>query len=74
MDGRVKSRGRRSLAKRHRGSRLSVPLPAARPAVTAIWILSEALLLATAARLGSMPPMEEPAGCDGPRVGPDRTP
>ena len=107
MDGRVKSRGRRSLVKRHRGSRLSVPLPAvrrqrvelpwgsmfvrppggclanarrracavnlqrrehsrARPAVTAIWILSEALFLATAARLGSMPPMEEPAGCDGP--------
>ena len=30
MDGRVKSRGRRSLVKRHRGSRLSVPLPAAR--------------------------------------------
>ena len=105
MDGRVKSRGRRSLVKRHRGSRLSVPLPAvrirsvvlprcarqrvepmdarvrwaacsfarpaawclanarrracavnlerrehsrARPAVTAIWTLSEALFLATA--------------------------
>ena len=31
MDGKVKSRGRRSLVKRHRGSRrLSVPLPAAR--------------------------------------------
>ena len=30
MDGRGKSRGRRSLVKRHRGSRLSVPLPAAR--------------------------------------------
>ena len=30
MDGRVKSRGRRSLVKRHRGSRLSVPVPAAR--------------------------------------------
>ena len=30
MDGKVKSRGRRSLMKRHRGSRLSVPLPAAR--------------------------------------------
>ena len=27
MDGRVKSRGRRSLVKRHRGSRLSVPVP-----------------------------------------------
>ena len=48
MDGRVKSRGRRSLVKRHRGSRLSVPVPAARPAVTAIWTLSEALFLATA--------------------------
>ena len=30
MDGKVKSRGRRSLVKRHRGSRLSVPVPAAR--------------------------------------------
>ena len=30
MDGKVKNRGRRSLVKRHRGSRLSVPLPAAR--------------------------------------------
>ena len=30
MDGKVKSRGRRSLVKRHRGSRPSVPLPAAR--------------------------------------------
>ena len=30
MDGRVKSRGRQSLVKRRRGSRLSVPLPAAR--------------------------------------------
>ena len=30
MDGRVKSRGRRSLVKRHRGSRLSVPVPVAR--------------------------------------------
>ena len=30
MDGKVKSRGRRSLVKRHRGSRLSVPLRAAR--------------------------------------------
>ena len=30
MDGRVKSRGRRSLVKRHRGSRPSVPVPAAR--------------------------------------------
>ena len=30
MDGKVKSRGRRSLVKRHRGSRLSVPLPAVR--------------------------------------------
>ena len=30
MDGKVKSRGRRSLVKRRRGSRLSVPLPAAR--------------------------------------------
>ena len=106
MDGKVKSRGRRSLVKRHRDSRLSVPVPAARgselsslgaaccsparrvpgersPAcvrgqsrtagalpgttsVTAIWTLSEALFLATAAKLGSMPPMEEPAGCDGP--------
>ena len=30
MNGKVKSRGRRSLVKRRRGSRLSVPLPAAR--------------------------------------------
>ena len=30
MEGKVKSRGRRSLVKRHRGSRLSVPVPAAR--------------------------------------------
>ena len=30
MDGRVKSRGRRSLVKRRRGSRLSGQLPAAR--------------------------------------------
>ena len=30
MDGRAKSRGRRSLVKRHRGSRLSVPVRAAR--------------------------------------------
>ena len=29
MDGKVKSRGRRPLVKRHRGSRLSVPVPAA---------------------------------------------
>ena len=29
MDGKVKSRGRRSLVKRHRGSRPSVPVPAA---------------------------------------------
>ena len=48
MDGKVKSRGRRSLVKRHRGSRLSGPVPAARLAVTAIWTLSEALFLATA--------------------------
>ena len=30
MDGKVKSRGPQSLVKRHRGSRLFVPLPAAR--------------------------------------------
>ena len=30
MDGKVKNRGRRSLVKRHRGSWLSVPVPAAR--------------------------------------------
>ena len=30
MDGKVKSRGRQSLVKRHRGSRLFVPVPAAR--------------------------------------------
>ena len=32
MEGRVKNRGRRSVVKRHRGSRLSVPLPAAQAA------------------------------------------
>ena len=30
MDGKVKSRGRRSLVKRRRGSQPSVPVPAAR--------------------------------------------
>ena len=115
MDEKVKSRGRRSLMKRHRGSRLSVPLPAARrqrvelpwgsmfvrppggclanarrracavdlerrehararPAVTAIWTLSEALFLATADQARVDAADGRTAGCDGPRVGSDRTP